>query len=105
MAIYVALCACKPRHGCEVDPAEFEGAMTRGYAEADSFKHALERFEQGLAEIKFDLVDMDWCGLADLMDWEDSESPEDTSLANDAKTSGKVVFGNFHVWEHGQEPT
>ena len=98
MPVYVALCVVRPRPGCEVNPEEFSGGMTRGYAAADNFKHALQRFESELDTLKFDLEDMDWCGDVAMADFVDHENPEDTSLANDAKTSGQVMFGNFHMW-------
>ena len=106
MPIYVTLMELKPRRGCEVDPDEFAGAITRGYAAAETLKAAIERFETAASDLKFDMVDMEWCGNAEVIDLEDRENPNAPNgrqLANDAKTSGQVVFGEFQVWEHGED--
>ena len=104
MHVYVALTELKPLPGCEIDPNEFAGAMTRGYAAAADIKAAIGRFEEALADLKFEVVEMEWCGRADAVDWESPDDPSGQSFANDAKTSGRVIFGEFHVWEHGDSP-
>ena len=99
MPVYVTLVEVKPLKGCEVAPEEFAGAMTRGYAAADDIKLAIARFEEELASLRFEVVDMEWCGRAEAVDWDDEDAEAGSNLANDAKTSGRVVFGNFHAWE------
>lgn len=108
MTVFVSLIELKPRPGCEVDPQEFAGAMTRGYVAAESLREALDRFESAVGDLKFDLVDFEYCGNSEILDLEDREgadSADGRQLANDAKTSGKVVFGEFQVWEHGADET
>ena len=104
MPIYVSLMELKPRPGCEVNPDEFAGAITRGYAAADTLTDAIGRFQTAASDLQFDVVDFEWCGNVEVLDLEDRENPlapNGRQLANDAKTSGQLVFGEFQVWEHG----
>lgn len=106
MSVYVTLAELKPQPGCEVDPNEFAGAMVRAYAAAGKLTDAIDRFESALAELKFAVVDYEYIGRTDVIDFaytEGDAEPDGRDLANEAKTSGKVIFGEFQVWEQDDE--
>lgn len=100
MPVYVTLVELKPREGCELEPSEFAGAMTRGYVAADGIKEAIARFESAVELLKFDLVEMEWCGRAEAVDWEDADDESGSDLAAEAEQTGQVVFGKFAAWNH-----
>ena len=99
-SLFVTLVELRPLQGCELNPDEFAGAMTRGYVMARSLREAVDRFETALTLLKFELSDMDWCGKADVIDWEEDDAPDDRNLKAEAAQSGEVVFGTFSAWEH-----
>lgn len=99
-SVYVALVEVRPLSGCEMDPNEVNGAITRCYVCAESVHQAVGRVEDALKADLFRVVEFEWCVSDEATEWEDPDDPTAREMIAEARKPGDVVYGTFHYWGH-----
>ena len=99
--VFVAVIVISPLPGCEVDSEIYAGASVRAYIPAVSKKDALILLAKVLADIKFELIEVDFIVQEDLAEWANPDSSEAGQSILEARESNEVVFSTFHTWQHG----
>jgi hypothetical protein len=102
--VYVALIEVVPMNPDVFGP-DARGAFVRCYVLAHDPWSAAERCKLALDEIELSVVDVDWCVKDSETDWENSADDADRALAEEALSTGGVVFGEFQVWTGDDEET
>ncbi len=99
-SIFCALIEIQPLAGCELDPSQTAGAAVRCYIPAANPRDAISLLEATLIQMKFKLIETEWCLDHDATDWENPACKESDELVSEARSTGTVVFGTFHTWSH-----
>ena len=98
--IFVSLIEVRPRKGCELDPAEYDGAAVRCYIPAANEDAARSILADTLARDRLELVDVEFFVRDDLVDWENPESEDASKAIAEAQDTGLVVYSEFRAWGH-----
>lgn len=99
MTVFVALVELQPLEGCDLNPSKISGAAVRCYVDAASRTDALGRLRDAFEQDRFLLREIEWCVADDEVEWENPDDAEGTRCVLEARESGDVVYGEFHVWQ------
>ena len=77
--------------------------MVRCHVAAQTEEVARERIGSVLQEIRFQVVDFQWCVDEAAVEWEFPDDATGARLIREARESTEVVLGEFHTWPHGSE--
>jgi hypothetical protein len=99
LALFISHMEVRPRADCEVlDPNRVGGAFVRCYTTERSLEEALARFRSAADALGLSVVEIHWIVNDDHTDWESPGDEEAERLAQEARASDEVVFGEFQVW-------
>jgi hypothetical protein len=99
LSLFVCHMEVSPRAECEVlDPAHVAGAYVRCYAREQSLEAALARFRTAAEAIDLTVVDIHWIVNDEHTEWESPDDTDGRRLAEEARASDEVIFGEFQAW-------
>jgi hypothetical protein len=93
---YVCLVEVIPLDECELDPAEYEGAMVRCYVGAKNEQEARRLVRKRLTKDKFSVVEVEWWGRD--TNWENPNDRELGKFLREAEAGDTVIYGRFDAW-------
>jgi hypothetical protein len=100
---HVCLVEVVPEGGCELDPAEFEGASLRCYVAAETPDQARELVLHKLTADRFRVVKVEWCANGRTSHWESPSDEDAEALMREAEELGDVVYGRCDAWGNSVE--
>ncbi len=72
----------------------------RFYVSASSSARAQEKLRRWVRENCFQLIELEWCVDSAQVEWEKPDDETAAALISQARDSGDIVYGEFHVWGH-----
>ena len=97
-SIFIALVELRPLNGCELNEPDIAGAAVRCYVAEKGRAEAIRRLEQSFTERRFELIEMEWCVNEAEVIWEHPDDATAQDMIANARKTGDVVYGEFHVW-------
>ena len=97
MSNYVAYAEVKPLTAAALGEGVV-GAFVRCYSVGSDAQDAGRRIQNALKASDLQLIEFEWCVNDDEVQWEHADDPEGQAHVREARSSGEVVFGDFHVW-------
>lgn len=79
------------------------GGYVRCYVPAERDEEAIAVVDGVLDEVGVRRVAVEWCVRDDAVDWDEPGSVEGRALVAEARATGQVVLGEFHVWSNEEE--
>ena len=98
--IFVALVEVRPLEGCEINPAEYDGAVVRCYIPAVDEISARTLLLDTLSRARFELIEEEFFVRDDLVEWESPENEDALMAIAEASDTGFVVYSEFRAWDH-----
>lgn len=95
---YIGIIEVKPLQGCQLDPAQYDGAAVRVYIPAESFFKAQDVLTKSLTDNLFELIEIEMLVENNCVDWSNPNDEDAEQLLDEALECNEIIYGEFNAW-------